>query len=153
MKKPYQFICLVLICCCSNNVAFSQIQSHHLETSKYGDNQVIQKLMNLHKMNVIEHTSESGSFMRALPLEGLTSADSANLQYEEVQYDINTIRIKPESVKSVFPEIVSTGFEEPNQIDYTSFIQILYEAIYYQQIKITELEEKIHSMESEKNKQ
>jgi len=149
MKKFYQFF-LITSLSCIINLTFGQIQDQSIVTTRYLNEGIIQKIDNLHALDFMELSTESGSYRKAMPLEGFTPEDSINLQYKDVTFTINKIRFDPEKVGVVFPEVITTGIGDASQIDYTSFIPLLYEALYYQQRKISELEAKIMELELKK---
>lgn len=150
MKKICRFFLIALSLNCLTCLTYSQILDHNTVTSGYLDEGIIQKIENLHALDFMELTTETGRYTKALPLEIFTPEDSVNLRYEDVSFTINKIRFNPEKVGAVFPEVISTGMGDARQIDYISFIPLLYEALYYQQRKISELEEKIKELELKK---
>jgi len=82
-----------------------------------------------------------------LPLNRQSISDSLVIQYRTFILQSNSVRLDPDKVKLVFPEVITTR-DDYNEVDYISLVPILLEAIGNQQEIIRQLNDRINQLES-----
>lgn len=108
---------------------------------------VLDRINQTDTKSVIKVENKVLNYTETLPLSGNTPEDSLNMQFREVNLNINSVRIDPPSLSVVFPEAVNVDPEGKQSVDYTSIISIMYEAILKQQKMIEDLQDRVQSIE------
>ena len=113
---------------------------------------VLERIDQLNVLNPAQRIHYDKEIKEPLPLQSHTPADSLNLQYREYTRTTSYLRLDPEKVKQVFPEVVTTTTDGYNELDYTSLIPVLLDAIGKQQEEINQLTLRIKLLEEFINK-
>jgi len=137
MKIPFLLLLLLFI---YSGTGFSQ-------TEIYQPVNLLEKIEYLSSLKTALKIVNEKEIKEPLPLKSHTTADSLGLQFRTYLLQSNSVRLEPDKVKLVFPEVIITH-DGHNEIDYISLVPILLEAIGNQQDRINQLNDRINQLES-----
>ena len=116
------------------------------QTEVYQPVNLLEKIEYLSSLKTALKIVNEKEIKEPLPLKSHTTADSLGLQFRTYLLQSNSVRLEPDKVKLIFPEVIITH-DGHNEIDYISLVPILLEAIGNQQEIIQQLTDRISELE------